>query len=119
MVQGVATETEEDVGLILDRVDTPRDARATLAVSGHPGVVAGGDEVGPDLLAVGPELAELEPRVAEDAWVGRPSGRILVGEPIDDPGEVALEVEGIERDVEPVGDGSGVDGVGCAAAGLG
>ncbi len=81
--------------------------------------MAGGDEVGPDLLAVRPELAELEPDVAEDARVGGPAGGVFVGELVHDPGEVAFEVEGIERDVEAVGDGSGVDRVGARAAGLG
>ncbi len=83
-----------------------------------PGVMAGRHEVGPDLLAVGPELAELEPDVAHDARIRRPPGHVLVGEIIHDPREVALEVEGVERDIEPVGDALGIHGIGDAAAGL-
>ena len=80
------------------------------------GVVAGGDEVGVELLAVRPELAELQPVVADDARVGRAAGEVLVGEVVDDAVEVALEVEGVERDVEPVGDAAGVAGVDGASS---
>ena len=81
--------------------------------------MAGRHEVGPDLLAVGPELAELEPDVAHHARVGRSARQVLVGEVILDPAEVALEIERVERDVEPVGDLLGVGGIGDAAAGFG
>ena len=80
--------------------------------------MAGGDEVGVELLAVGPELAELEPVVADDARVRRAAREVLVGEVVDDAVEVVLEVEGVERDVEPVGDAAGIAGVDGAAAAL-
>src|SRR5207245_2443728 len=79
-------------------------------------VMSGGDVVGFELFAIGPELAELEPVVADDARIGSAAGQILVGEVVDDPLEVVLEIEGIERDVEPVGYAAGVAGVEGAAA---
>src|SRR5208283_3578064 len=88
-----------------------------LALSGNDlGVVAGGDEIGLELLAVGPELAELQPVVADDARVGRAAGEVFVREVVDDAFEVRLEVERVERDVEPVGDAPGVAGIERAAA---
>ena len=117
--QEIAAQAEEDIRLVLDRVDPSGHPSVSIGPSDHPGIVAGRHEVGPDLLAVRPELAELEPDVAEDAGVGGPAGRVFVGELLHDPGEVALEIEGVERDVEPIGDRPGVDGVGRRAAGLG
>ena len=82
------------------------------------GVVAGGDEVGVELLAERPELAELQPVVADDARVRRAAGEVLVGEVVDDPVEVVLEVERVERNVEPIGHAPGVAGVEGGAAAL-
>ena len=48
------------------------------------GVVAGGDEVGAELLAERPQLAELQPGVAHDARVRRAAAGVLVGEVVDD-----------------------------------
>ena len=45
-------------------------------------------------------------------------GEVLVGEVVDDAVEVRLEVEGVERDVEPVGDAAGVAGIEARAAAL-
>ena len=81
--------------------------------------MAGRHEVGSDLFAVGPQLAELEPDVADHARIGRSSREILVREVILDPREVALEIEGVKRDVEAIGDTLRIERVGHAAAGLG
>ena len=81
--------------------------------------MAGRHEVGADLLAIGPQLAELEPDVADHAWIGRSSREILVREVIFDPREVALEIEGVKRDVESIGDTLRIERIGHAAAGLG
>ena len=78
--------------------------------------MAGGDEVGLQLLAVGPELAELQPAVADDARIRRPAGEIFVGEVVDDAVELALEIEGVKRNVELVGDAPGIAGIDGAAA---
>ena len=82
------------------------------------GVVAGGDEVGVELLGELPELAELQPGVADDARVRRPAAEVFVGEVVDDPVELCLEVEGVERDVELVGDAASVAGIDGRAAAL-
>src|SRR5207249_3308196 len=74
-------------------------------------IVAGRDEVGVELLAERPELAELQPGIADDARVGRAAGEVLVGKVIDDAVELGLEVESVERDVEPVSDAAGIAGV--------
>ena len=118
-VKQLGGEPEEDVGLILRSIESPRDPVRSVGRSGDPGVMAGGDEIGPHLLAVFPEPAELEPDVAHHAGVGRAAVEVFVGEIILDPPELALEVEHEERQVEAVGDALGVDGVGDAATGLG
>ena len=64
----------------------------------------GGHEVGAELLAVRPELAELEPVVANHAGIRRAAGEIFVGKVIDDAVEVAFEIESVKRYVETVGD---------------
>ena len=84
----------------------------------HADVMAGGDVVGLELFAVGPEFAELEPGVADDAGVGRAAGEVLVGEVVDDPAEVLLEIQRVEGDVEPVGHAAGVASVEGATAAL-
>ncbi len=114
--QQLAAQAEEDVGLVLGGVGGPVQL-VPAGAGDDAGVVAGGHEVGLHLPAVGPELAELQPVVADDARVGRAPGQVLVGEVVDDAAEVTLEVEGVEGDVEPVGDAAGVAGVlGAAAA---
>jgi hypothetical protein len=80
--------------------------------------VAGGHVVRIQLLAVRPELAKLQPVVTDDARIGRAAGQVFVGEVVDDTIEVALEVEGVERDVEPVGHAAGVAGIDGATAAL-
>ncbi len=80
--------------------------------------MAGGDVSRPQLLTVGPQLAELEPAVADDAGIRRPPGKVLVGEVVDDAVELALEIESVERNVEAVGNPAGVAGVDGAAAAL-
>ena len=81
-------------------------------------VMAGGDEVGVELLAVRPELAELEPVVADDARIRRSARGVLVGEVVHDAAEVVFEIEGVKRNVEPIGDPASVAGVDGAAAAL-
>ena len=71
-------------------------------------IMTGGHEICSELLPIGPQLAELEPGVANDARVGRAAGEVLVGEVVDDPAEMLLEVEGVERDVEPIRDAAPV-----------
>ena len=87
------TQPEEHVGLVLARVVAACDPERAVVRAGDPGVMAGGDEIGPNLLAIRPELAELEPDVAHHAGIRRPAGHVLVGEVVLDPPEVALEVE--------------------------
>ena len=88
------------------------------SAGGEAGVVAGGDEVGFELQAVCPQPAELERAVADDTGIGRASREVFVGEIVDDPGELALEVERVKRDVQLVGDAAGVGSVRRAAATL-
>src|ERR1700722_8377578 len=76
-------------------------------------------EVGTDLFAISPQLPKLEPDVANHAWIGRSSRQIFVREVIFDPREVTLEVEGIKRNVEAVGDTLSIERIGHTAAGLG
>src|SRR4051794_26379221 len=87
-----------------------------LAVApNNTGVMSGGDEVGVELLAIRPELAELQPVVANNAGVGRPTVEILVGEIVDDALEVLLEIQSIKGDIELISHPPCVSGVQGAA----
>src|SRR5579862_3792822 len=66
-------------------------------------VMPGGNEVGRQLLAVAPELAELEPVVADNTRIGRSPGQVFVGKVVDDAVEILLEIESIEGNVQQVG----------------
>src|SRR5436305_875130 len=68
-------------------------------------------EIGAKLLAVAPELAELEPGIADNARIGRAALDILVDEVVHDPAEVLLEVERVEGDIEAVRDAAGIAGI--------
>ena len=118
MRQNRAPQAVQHVGLILVRVGGPMQFRLAVARGTMLGVMAGGDEIGFELLAVGPQLAELQPVVADDARIRRAAGQVFVGEIVDDAVEVALEIEGVKRDVEPVGDAAGIAGIDGAAAAL-
>src|ERR1700722_17498645 len=100
MRQQVPPQTEEHIRLILGSIDRAGNSRGSITGCRHPGIMAGRHEVGTDLFAISPKLAELEPDVADDAWIGRSSRQILVREVFFDPREVALEIKGIKRDVE-------------------
>ena len=97
----------------------PGDAERSIGRACNPRVVAGRHEVGPCLFTVAPELAELEPDVAHHARVGRSAGDVFSDEVILDPPEFPLEIQGVKRDIEQVGDALGIHGIGDATAGLG
>jgi hypothetical protein len=66
--------------------------------------VAGGDGVAAEHAAAAEEVAELGVAVAADARVGRPPLRVLGDEVVDHvAGELALHVEDVVRDAQPVG----------------
>ncbi len=114
MRQHFAAQAVQHIRLILVRIG----GAVQLDTGSGPndlGVVARGDEIGLQLLAVAPQLAELQPVVAHYARIGRAPQQIFVGEVIDDAIKLALKVEGIERDIEAVGDTTGVAGIDGAA----
>src|SRR3954467_9923144 len=78
--------------------------------------MSGGNALGAELAGERPQWAELEPIVAHHTWVRRAAREILVGKVIDDSIKLALEVQGVERDVEPIGDAARVTGVESGAA---
>ena len=82
--------------------------------------MAGGHVAGADRIGVLEEPAELDPRVAADAGVRRPAAAVVAGEGVDDPLEVGRQVEGVQRDAQPVGDAAGVERVGgdCSIPGV-
>ena len=104
----------QDVRLILVRIGGAVQFDLIAAAHGA-SVVSRGDEIGFDLLTVGPELAEFQPAIAYDARIRRPAGQVFVGEVVDDAVEVFLEVEGVKGDVETVGNAASVSGVHGAA----
>jgi len=57
-----------------------------------PRIMAGGHVVRPNAVSIVEQSAKLEPRIADDARVGRPAGRVFPDEVIDDPGKLVLEV---------------------------
>ncbi len=105
--------------MIFFSIHRPTDACRALRVGRQAGVVAGCHEIGSDLLAVSPELAEFEPDIAENARIRRPTGDVFVGEFVHDSAEFAFEIEDVERNVETVGNATGVQRVGDAATCLG
>jgi hypothetical protein len=115
----LAPESEQNIRLILGAVEGPRHAAGAIARLANASVMTGRNEVGSDLFAVGPKLAKLEPDVADDAWIGRAAGNVFVGKIILDPRKVALEIERVERDVDPIRDPFCIDCIGGAATGLG
>src|SRR5204863_228725 len=95
--QEVARQAEEHVGLILLPIDRPLQVELA-GTSDDLGIVAGRNEIGLELLAVPPELAELQPAITDHTGVRRPPGQVLVREVIDDAIEIFLEVQGVEGD---------------------
>src|SRR5262249_37706283 len=90
--QDSSAQTKEDVRLVLVWVGGPVQLGMAVAVN-NLGIVSRGNEVGIELLAVGPELAELQPVVADDAGVWRAAGEVFIGEVVDDPVELVLKIE--------------------------
>ena len=80
--------------------------------------MTGGDKRGADAVGVVEELAEFEPVVALHARIGRAAASVFVDEVVDDLAEFGLQVEGIERNVQPVGDAAGIFGIAGRAAAL-
>ena len=78
--------------------------------------MSGGDQIGSDHLGVCLQPAELEPLIAHDTGVWGSGRGILVGEIIDQFGKIFLEIQGVERDIHPAGNQSGVIGIGRGAA---
>ena len=78
----------------------------------------GGHELGLHAVGIVEQPAEFEPGVADDAGIGRASRGVLRHEIVDDPAELVLEIQGIKRNIQPVGHPAGVFGVGGRAAAL-
>ena len=111
--QHVPLDAVQDVRLILFRID----ALVQFAVD-NLGIVPRGDGVAAELLTELPELAELQPVVADDAGVRRAALEVFVREIIDDRAELVFEIEGVKRNVELVRHAAGIAGVNRGAATL-
>src|SRR5438093_2709280 len=98
MRQKTLLQSEQDVRLVLVGIDGSVQLRAMLACY-QTSVMTCGHEIGPELLPVGPQLAELEPSVADHAGVGRSPGHIFVRKIINHPVEIVFEIQSIERDI--------------------
>ena len=115
--QPVWADVEQHVRLVAGRIEAAAERRAAGFLL-EPGVVPGGDMRSADRVGVVKEPAELDPSVAADARVWRAAAAVVGGERIDDPLELHREIEGVERNPEPVGDPTGIEGIGRAAAAL-
>ena len=80
--------------------------------------MARGHELRPEMIGILEQFAELQPTVADNARIGRTAARVLSDEIVDRLVELPLEVEGVERDAEHVGDAAGVGRVGRRATAL-
>lgn len=69
-----------------------------------PGIVPAGDMRGTDLASVVVQATELQPVVAAHAGIRGAACVVLRDEVVDDPREVTLEVDHVERHVELGGD---------------
>src|SRR6266699_1200746 len=99
-------EREQEVGLVLGRVDGGPEVRAAgRRVGADARVVAGCEPAGAERAGALPEDAELEVPVAARARVRGAAGHVLGDERTDDvPLEVVGEVEDVVREAEAVGD---------------
>src|SRR5258708_38590236 len=67
------------------------------------GIMRSGNEVGFQLFPIRPQLAELQPVVADYTRIGRSAGEILVGKVINDAFEIAFKIESVKGNVESIG----------------
>ena len=116
--QDLGPDSPQHIRLVLARIEPPAKGEAAVGRLYQPGVVPRGDLPGADAIGVVDQLAEFQPRIADDARVGRPPGRVLGNKVMDNAAEFLLEIDRIERDSQSLGDASGVGRVACAAATL-
>ncbi len=90
----------------------------TTSSSLDAGMVTCGHESGTYCICVLDQTAELELLITDHAGIRRSSSLILISKVVDDPVEVVLEVQHVERDAQLAGHAPGVGSVGGAAAAL-
>ena len=116
--QDLGPDSPQHIGLVLARIESPAQGDAAIGRLDQSGVVPRGNLPGADAIGIVDQLAEFQPRIADDARVGRPPGRVLGNKVMDNAAEFLLEIDRIEGDSQPLGDTSGVGRVACAAAAL-
>ena len=117
-VQQIRVDAKQHVALVLPGVQTAQQLWFLIVVVRQPGIVAGGDIVCSHRFREVPEMAELQPVVAHHAGIGRATGQVFVRKVVLDTSESVLEIHGVKRDVQCVGNSSRVGRVGRAAAPL-
>ena len=83
-----------------------------------PGIVAGGHELRVDAVGVLKQLAEFQPLITDNARIGSAAAHVFVDEVVDDPAEIRLQIQRIERDIQPIRDAPRVGRIVGAAAAL-
>ena len=114
--EGALAEGVEEVGLVLVGVEAAVQGGAAVDIR-DARVVAGGEPVGAERFGLVEEAVELDVGVAVEAGVGRAAAAVLGDERLDDVLEkLALQIQRVVRDAEPVGDAAGVLDILDAAA---
>lgn len=103
-------DSKQDVRLIFTIVDTTAEREFAIDLC-EPSIVAGCDKLGSHAVGVVKKFAELEPVVALHAGIGGPTDGVLVDEVVDDLPELGLQIEGVKRNVEAVGNATRVFGI--------
>ncbi len=81
--------------------------------------MTGRHEIGSDLFAIRPQLAELEPDVAHHTRVRCAAGEVFLSEIILDSLEISLEIKSVKWDIQAIRDVLSIDGIRGAATGFG
>ena len=116
MGQGCASSRRPTVGLLVGRRLLRKLVPPYACI--QPRVMPRGHKLSPDAVGIIEQLAELQPVVALDAGIRRPTARVFIDEVVDDLPEFGLQVERVKRNVEFVRHAAGVFRIAGRAAAL-
>ena len=116
MIEDVPFDAVQNIRLILVGIETLMKFGLARWSMLDLCVVPRGHEITAELLTKLPQLAELEPIVADNTGVGRSSFEVFISKVVDDLPEFLFKIERIKRNPEFVGDPSRIPGIDGGAA---